>query len=114
MAKVTKEELMEQLKTYLKEDTSDEALSLIENVNDSFGETIDTSDKDKEIKSLQDKLEEQDKMWREKYRDAFFSGTPKGDDNDPATEHPHDEDEEDNSPHTFEDLFKPKSQEGDN
>lgn len=108
MAVVTKDELMEQLKTILGDNTSDEALALLENVNDTFSAINDdkSTEKDEQIKTLNDKLEEQDKMWREKYRNAFFHGTDKGDKNDPETEEEDKRKDDETTPHNYDDLFK--------
>lgn len=67
MAKRTKEELLENLKTVLGENTSDEALSLIEDLTDSLA----TPEIDWEKK-----YNENDAMWRQKYRDRFYSDVP--------------------------------------
>ena len=107
MAVVTKDELMSQLKTVLGDNSTDEALALLENINDTFNATQSDEaikKKDEEIEALNVKLEEQDKMWRDKYREAFFTGTPKGREDDPST--PKNEPkEDDDTPHSFEDLF---------
>lgn len=67
MAKRTKEELLDNLKSVLGENTSDEALSLIEDLTDSL--TPPSVDWEK-------KYNENDAMWRQKYRDRFYSDVP--------------------------------------
>lgn len=91
----TKEEILEQIKTRLGEDTSDEALSFIEDITDTLtdyeAKTNDTTD-------WKQKYEDNDKQWRERYKERFFSG-----------ENPEEEEEEQGLPDpplSFDDLFK--------
>lgn len=92
MAVRTREEIMSQLQTIIGEDTSDETLTFIQDVSDTLG-----SDNNAErITQLETQLEDQDKAWRKKYRDAFFSGSP-----DPEP----DDDTSGRTPKRFEDLF---------
>lgn len=92
----TKEEILEQIKTRLGEDTSDEALSFIEDITDTLtdyeAKTNDTTD-------WKQKYEDNDKQWRERYKERFFSG-----------ENPEEEEEEEQGlpepPLSFDDLFK--------
>lgn len=90
MAKLTKEDFMERLKTFLGEDTSDEALTLIEDANDTFedGDGVD----------WKQKYEDNDKEWRQKYKDRFFNKSEEDDKEDDI-----DQPEEKKS---FNDLFK--------
>lgn len=90
----SKEDLLASLKDRLGEDTSDEAIALIEDVNDTFG------DYETRISGSGDwkqKYEDNDKMWRQKYRDRFMSPTAPDDDPEPDPEP---------AIKTFEDLFK--------
>ena len=67
----TKEEIMELIKTRVGEDTSDEAIAFVQDIS----ETIDDYErKTSSYNELQNKYEENDKAWREKYKEAFFSG----------------------------------------
>lgn len=70
MAVITKEEILEKLKTKLGDDTSDETLGLIEDISDTFSD-IETRLSDNT--DWKKKYEENDKEWREKYRDRFFN-----------------------------------------
>lgn len=74
MSVLKKSELMDKLKTIIGEKTDDETLAFIEDVNDTFDDKNKGGTSDEE---WQKKLDENDKMWREKYRDRFFksSGT---------------------------------------
>lgn len=73
MAVKQKTEIMEQVKTILGEDTSDNALALIADLSD----TIDDYEKrvqGTDAEGWKKKYEDNDKMWRERYRERFFSG----------------------------------------
>lgn len=91
----TKEEILEQIKTRLGEDTSDEALSFIEDITDTL---TDYETKTNDTTDWKQKYEDNDKQWRERYKERFFSG-----------ENPEEEEEEQGLPEpplSFDDLFK--------
>lgn len=92
----TKEEILEQIKTRLGEDTSDEALSFIEDITDTL---TDYETKTNDTTDWKQKYEDNDKQWRERYKERFFSG-----------ENPEEEEEEEQAeiepPLSFDDLFK--------
>lgn len=93
MAKLSKDELLEKVRTYVGDRTDDETLEIIEDISDSF----DSSDADE----WRQKFEENDKMWRDKYISRFFEK------NDDGIEDPTDEkDDEEKEYKTFEDLFE--------
>lgn len=69
----TREELMALIKDRVGEDQSDEALAFIEDVNDTFADMEAKANGDKE--NWKQKYEENDKMWRERYRDRFFNSS---------------------------------------
>lgn len=94
MAILTKEQLMESIKNRVGEDTSDDTLTFIENVND----TIESMGSDKNTDWKQ-KYEENDAAWRQKYKDRFFNASP--DDKEEEEEFGEKE-----KPMTFESLFK--------
>ena len=95
MAKLQKDEILERIRAVLSDDTTDEALSLLSDVDDTFSD-LDSANE------WRRKYEENDKKWREKYRDRFFNGT--------------DDDDEDFEPEpnpaqqklNFDSLFKTK------
>ena len=98
MAIKSKDELLASIKARFSEDTSDDALSLYEDLSDTIA--------DFEAKAKGDgidwkkKYEDNDKTWREKYRDRFFNG-----------ESAEDDEEDSFAPkgkkqYKFEDLFK--------
>lgn len=93
MAKLSKDELLEKVRTYVGDRTDDETLAIIEDISDSF----DSSDADE----WKQKFEENDKMWRDKYISRFFEKT------DDEIEDPTDEkNDEEKEYKTFEDLFE--------
>lgn len=71
----TKEELFEFLKERFKDSTDDEALAFLEDFSDTLDE-LNTRLSDKT--DWKTKFEENDKTWRERYRDRFYSA-PKED-----------------------------------
>ena len=96
----SKEELIEEIRAVVGDDTSDNVIALIENVSDTMTE-LETSDGEE----WKQKFEENDKMWREKYISRFTEGTtePSAEPTEPTTE-PKEDDEEKEK--TFEDLFE--------
>lgn len=101
---LTKDEIMEKIKGVIGDNTDDNSLSLIEDINDTFDNLTKTDGEDwqKKYEEEHTKFEENDKKWREKYRDRFFNeSVDEGDDtNDPVVDTPKDK------PLTFDNLFK--------
>ena len=89
----TKDELLASIKDRFKDDTSDETISFIEDVSDTINDLETKASDETDWKS---KYEENDKQWREKYRDRFFNAD--GDGNKLL-------DEEPPKPMNFDDLF---------
>lgn len=92
MAIKSKAEILELVKARIGDDTSDEALAIIEDVTD----TLD--DYETRIADSGDwkaRYEQNDADWRKKYKERFFSPTEEID-----------EPEEVEEKRTFEDLFK--------
>lgn len=99
MAVRSKEELIEQIKTVIGDNTSDNAIALIEDVTDTVTQ-LETNDSE----DWKQKFEDNDKMWREKYIARFTEGTTEG-----ATEptaEPTEETEEEDKELTFDELFE--------
>lgn len=97
MAIRTKEELMTAIRDRVGDDTSDEVISIIEDLSD----TLD--DYDARIADSGDwkaRYEQNDAEWRKKYRDRFFNGSRDDDPDDNP------EETEGNEVLTFEELFK--------
>ena len=101
MAVKSKDDLLNSIRAKLGDDTSDDTLSLLEDVTDTFNSL--TANPDGE--DWKKKYEENDKQWREKYRDRFFNTETDGKDDDPINEPPP-APAPSNSPTTFEELFK--------
>lgn len=70
MAIKTKEEILNLLKEKTQDDTTDETLTFIEDVTDTLN-NYDTQLA--ESGNWKDRYEANDKAWREKYRNRFFS-----------------------------------------
>lgn len=104
MAVVSKEDLMERIKARLGEDTSDEALTLIEDFTDTFSDYESRSGED-----WKSKYDELDSTWRKKYRDRFFQTSGDKDTNREEVVPDNEDDLKDESKEkSFEDLFKKK------
>ena len=90
----SKDEILASIKSRLGEDTSDEAIALVEDINDSFD---DLTTRVNEAGDWKQKYEENDAAWKKKYRDRFYARVEE-------------EDVEDKTPETkkktFNDLFK--------
>lgn len=98
----TKDELLEIIRERIGDDTSDEAISFIEDITDTlsdYEEKVTNSG----TENWKRKYEENDKMWREKYRKRFFSKTPEKED-----ENFKDEDEIKSL--SYDDLFEEKEE----
>ena len=93
MAVRTTEEILECIKTRVGDSTEDADLEFLEDVTDTLSDLRNKSEGQEDWKS---KYEENDKQWREKYRDRFFE----------KKEEQEEEKEEPEAPKTFEDLFK--------
>ena len=100
----TKDELINALKEVIGDNNSDSAISLLEDVTDTFG---DFENKLSDPEDWKKKFEENDKMWRKKYTDRFSSPVNKTDDNvEVETENEIDEENVEEKTPTFDDLFK--------
>ena len=73
MAVRTRDEILAAIRSRLGDDTSDDALTIIEDIDDTF--------KDYETRTGEDwktKYEELDAQWRKRYRDRFFQKADNG------------------------------------
>ena len=95
MAVKTKAEILELIKARVGDDTSDEALAIIEDVNDTLD---DYEAKIADSGDWKARYEQNDAEWRQKYKDRFFQPAEEPD--------PEPEPEEVEEKTTFEDLFK--------
>ena len=62
--KLSKEQLLESIKTKFADDTSDETLKFIEDITDTIND-MDSGD-------WENRYKENDAMWRQKYKERFF------------------------------------------
>lgn len=92
MAVKTIDEIMEKIREIIGEDDSDEAIEFIEDISDTFESFSNTED-------WKTKFEENDKKWREKYRDRFFTSKEE-------VEEDEIEEPEEKEKKKFEDLFE--------
>lgn len=94
---MTVDEALEELKNYVKDDTSDEALAVVKDISDVLKDR-------KTAEEWKNKYEENDTQWRNKYRDTFFNKPTEDVDNNTDDKGSDNEDEEEEL--TFESLFK--------
>ena len=100
MAVLTKEQTLERIKQRIGEDTSDEALKLIEDVSDTIN---DYETKTKDTTDWEKKYKENDEQWRKKYKDRFFNGPAKDEKDDSESDY---DGEPKENKLTYENLFK--------
>ena len=72
MAVRTKDELLEIIKGRIGDDSSDETISFLEDITDTLS-NYEEKATNSDTEDWKTKYEENDKMWREKYRERFFS-----------------------------------------
>lgn len=96
MAVKNKDEILEAVKTRVGDSTDDETISFLEDVSDTLTDLETRASGGEDWKT---KYEENDKLWRERYTNRFFSKEPEPD---PKPE-PEPEPE---VKKTFSDLFK--------
>lgn len=96
MAVLSKEDLIAKFNSAIGENLSDENLSLLEDINDTFDSMSDSED-------WKSKYEENDKNWREKYKARFEGRTE-------IEEDTKDEVETYTPPTRYEDLFTVESE----
>lgn len=98
MAVKTKSELMEALKGKFADSTDDDTLSLITDISD----TVDDLNRQvTESGDWEQKYKDNDKQWREKYRDTFFNPEAKEEIKKEETQK-----EPEEKPLTYDNLFK--------
>ena len=73
MAVKNKEEILEAIKTRVGEQTDDETISFLEDVSDTLADLETKASGGEDWKT---KYEENDKSWRERYTNRFFSKEP--------------------------------------
>ena len=95
MSVVSKDSILESVKTLVSETPTDEGLELMENISDTYA---DLESRVNDTEDWKTKYEENDRQWRQKYTERFSSG---GGEPDPDPE----PDDEPPEPTTFEELF---------
>lgn len=95
----TIDEILESVKTRVGDSTEDADIEFIEDISDTLN---DLNSKASGQVDWETKYKENDKAWREKYKERFFSANV-NDDNDNDNDN-----DNDKKPKTFADLFKEK------
>lgn len=96
MAVKTREEILEELRARVGEQTDDETISFLEDVTDTLSDLETKANGDGT--DWRTKYEENDAEWRKKYTERFYSSDPE-----PPIEEPKPNDSE--KPKTFAELF---------
>ena len=97
MAVVNKDTIMERLRENFNDNDSDDVLGLLEDVTDTLN---DYQSRLEENGNWKERYEQNDREWRQKYKDRFFNNDPE-----PDLEPEPDKDPEQATPTTFEELF---------
>lgn len=100
MSVKSREELLDALKVTIGDSTDDSALSLLEDFTDTLN---DYEEKNKDKTDWKSKFEENDKAWKQRYKERFFND---GDNGDEGEDNEEPDDTNHNTPKTFADLFK--------
>ena len=95
MAVKTTEEILAALNVQLGDDSSDSALSLVEDITDTLASLSGNAGGE----NWEQKYKDNDAAWRKKYRERFFGGKNNEDNDD-------NDDNKPGKPKTFADLFK--------
>ena len=104
MAVRTRDEIMNAIKARLGDDTSDDALAIIEDVNDTFSDYETRLGED-----WKSKYDELDASWRKRYRDRFFQSPGDKDiTKDDVLDDNADDLQDEGKEKTFDDLFEEK------
>ena len=97
MAVVNKDTIMERLRENFNDNDSDDVLGLLEDVTDTLN---DYQSRLEENGDWKERYEQNDREWRQKYKDRFFNNEPE-----PDPEPEPDKDPGQATPTTFEELF---------
>lgn len=100
MAVKTKEEILESLRGRFGDEPTDDDIAMLEDITDTF---TDFEEKTSDATNWKHKYEENDKAWKKKYSDRFFSKDDGNNDNSGDSDEP-----EDKQMKTFDDLFTVK------
>lgn len=100
MAVKTREEILESLRGRFGDEPTDDDIAMLEDIADTFK---DFEEKTSDATNWKNKYEENDKAWKKKYSDRFFSKDDEDDDDSDDSDDP-----EDKPIKTFGDLFTVK------
>lgn len=100
MAVKTREEILESLRGRFGEEPTDDDIAMLEDITDTF---TDFEEKTSDATNWKNKYEENDKAWKKKYSDRFFSK-----DGDENNIHDKYDEPEDKTVKSFDDLFTVK------
>lgn len=108
MSVLNKDDFMSRIKAKVGDDTSDEAMSFIEDMSDTFNDlesrTVDNSGEwEEKYNTLVQEKDNLDKEWREKYKARFFDGIESGKE---AIADQTEDVKDDGEEVTFDDLFE--------
>lgn len=107
MAVRTRDEILQMIRERIGENTDDETIKFVEDVNDTLE---DYESKTGTAAEWEKKYNDNDAEWRKRYTERFFSPAPSGDQ--AASPVPDPEDPVDQeAPKTYEDLFKTEESE---
>lgn len=98
MAIRTREEILESIRNIVGDSTDDNTLQVLEDVTDTF---TDFENKTADQTDWKAKYEENDEGWRKKYAERFYTGDPSV----PPKSNESVNDETDDKPTRFEELF---------
>ena len=108
---LTKKDIMEQVKGIIGENTDDASLKFLEDLSDTMDD-LDTKAKG-DGEDWKAKYEENEREWRKRYQERFFNGTTDDDKKDdilkPSDIKEGEEEEDEDEPLHFEDLFTTES-----
>lgn len=80
---LTKADFMKVIKERVGDDTSDESLKFIEDMNDTYNDLEKKLNPNKKTdEQWEEELKKKDEEWREKYKARFFEGVEEPDDKD--------------------------------
>ena len=102
MAVLSKEDFLNLIKERTKDNTDDDTLKFIEDATDTINSLSNTDGED-----WKTKYEDNDKMWRQKYKERFFSAGDRAGNEDKSTKE-EEEEEKDTEivAENFDELFK--------
>lgn len=103
MAVRTRDEILAAIRSRLGDDTSDDALTIIEDIDDTF--------KDYETRTGEDwksKYDELDAQWRKRYRDRFFQKADNGETTPDDVKDDNEDLKEESEVKDFDELFTEK------